>query len=331
MTEPDPFFLFKRFTTQGTLADPKGVPDPTYSLPATLNWMRALAILVQDQKIDVASMKTHCNVVTKGTLSDQAVNTAFEQLLMSLHHLSSLKAMGSLPQRIDPARSAIVTWYYGLFHAASAMIAAQDGSYQDNHGETANAWDRQFAGRPYILAPFNYRVTTLVAKDVEAEITALRGTNAYKIDSEPLNPKHAFGACMSYLKGSATWRAEYFEEELKRKELKKLGLDNFRTKAAREIRDERLKGKGLGFIHQAFRYRGKANYREALFISYGGHVESMLEKFYGDMFTVLAAFLCTAGAFCSRRIGKDLWNAYMDDLDANVTLLVTPQDVWCKS
>jgi hypothetical protein len=327
----DPHYLYNRFTTQGTLADPKGVPDPTYSLPGALNWMRALAILVQDQGIDATSMKTHCAAVAKGALSDQAVNTTFEQLLMSLHHLASLKAMGTLPQRIDPARSAIVTWYYGIFHAASAMIAAQDGAYQDNHGETANAWDRQFAARPYILPPFNYRVTTLVGKDVEVEIAALRAGNTYKVDSEPLNAQQAFGACMSYLKGSATWRAEYFEEDLRRRELKKLGLDNFRTAKAREIRDERLNGKALGFIHQAFRYRGKANYREALFISYGDHVESNLDKFYPDMFAVLAAFLSTAGAFCARRIGKDLWNPFMDDLAANVTLLVAPTDVWCKS
>lgn len=324
----DPLFLLNRFKAQGTLADPKGIPDPTYSLPGTLNWMRALAILVKDEGINAAAMKTHCAAVTKGDLSDQAINTTFEQLLMSLHHLASLRAMGSLPQRIDPARSAIVTWYYGIFHAASAMIAAQDGAYQENHAETANAWDRQFAGRPYILPPFNYRVTTLVGKDVEAEIAALRGENTYKVDSEPVNPQQAFGACMSYLKGSASWRAEYFEEDLKRRELKKLGLENFRTSKAREIRDERLNGKALGFIHQAFRYRGKANYREALFISYGRHVEPMLANFYTDMFSVLEAFLCMAGAFCARRIGKSLWGEFLDDVSANVSLLVKPSDVW---
>ena len=320
--------LLNRFMTQGTLADPKGVPDPNYSLPGTLNWMRALAILVKDEDINAASMKNHCAVVTKGTLSDQAINTVFEQLLMSLHHLASLKAMGTLAQRTDTARSAIVTWYYGIYHAASAMIAAQDGAYQENHGETANTWDRQFSGRPYVPRPFNYRVTTLVGKDVDAEIAAYRGNNTFKLDHTAVNPQQAFGACMSYLKGSADWRTGYFEEDLKRRELKKLGLENFRTKNAREIRDERLKGKALGFVHQAFRYRGKANYREALFISYGQHVEPMLEDFYVDMFSVLQAFLCMAGAFCAQRVGKDLWNAYLDDLSANVMLLVKPSELW---
>lgn len=326
----NPTFLLNRFMVQGTLSDPKGIPDPTYSLPGTLNWMRALAIMVNDEGISIASMKANCGSVTRGSLSDHAVNTAFEQLLMALHHLASLKAMVSLPSHIDPARSAIVTWYYGIYHAASAMIAAQDGSHQDSHGDTANSWDSQFLGRPYIPRPFNYRVTTLLGKDVEKEIEILRAGNNFDLNSVPVSPQQAFGACMSYLKGSANWRAGYIEEELKRRELKKLGLENFRTKQAQAIRDERLNGKSLGFIHQAFRYRGKANYREALFISYGNHVEPMLDNFNTDLFSVLEAFLCMAGAFCARRVGKDLWSAYFDDLSANAPLMVKPSDVWDK-
>lgn len=323
-------FLLDRFLNQGTLSDPKGIPDPAFSLPGTLNWMRAMSILVSNENINSTSMQTLCSAVTRGKLSDQAVNTCFEQLLMSLHHLASLKAMASLPRRIDSSRSAIVTWYYGVFHAASAMIAAQDGSFQDSHGETANAWDSHFSGRPYIPRPFGYRVTTLVKKDVESEIETLRCGNNFKLDSEPTDPVQAFGACMSYLKGSAFWRAEYIEKELKNRELKKIGLENFRTKKAQEIRDARLSGKTFGFVHQAFRYRGKANYREALFISYGSHVEPMLTNFYTDLFCVLEAFLCLAGTFCARRIGKDLWNSYYDDVSANAQLLVKPNDLWGK-
>lgn len=326
----DGFSLRSRFMDQGTLSDPDGIPDPAYSLPATLNWMRALALLVEDSEISSAKMQERCATIVKGDLSDQAINTVFEQLLMALHHLASLQAMGVSPRKIDPARSAIVTWYYGIFHAASAMIAAQDGSYQDNHGETANAWDRQFSERPYVPKPFGYRVTTLVGKDVESEILAIRGTNSFKLDYEPRNPEQALGACMSYLKGSAAWRAEYIEEDLKRRELKKLGLENFRTKQAQEIRDDRLRGKAFGFVHQAFRYRGKANYREALFISYGGHVEAMLCNYYADLFEVLKGFLCMAGAFCARRIGKELWNAYYEDLTGNAHLLVKPVELWGK-
>lgn len=324
------FSLINRFIKQGTLSDPKGIPDPTFALPATVNWMRALALLVEGNGIDLTSMKGLCASVQKGALNDRAANTAFEQLLMSLHHLASLKAIAMLPKKIDPARSAIVTWYYGIFHAASAMIASQDGSFQDNHGETANSWDHHFSRRSFVPSPFNYRVTTLVKKDFEAEIEALRGANTFNLNNEPLDANQAFGACMSYLQGSANWRREYFEDEVKRRELVKAGLNNFRTKEAQQIRDSRLKGKSYGFVHQAFRYRGKANYREALFITYGHHVEPMLDRFHSDLFIVLEGYLCMAGAFCARRIGKDLWNGFHDDLTEHALLSVKPIEIWDK-
>lgn len=324
-------FLQDRFLQQGTLSDPGGVPDPTYALPGTLNWMRALAILVDASTITPDSVKAAClaaNVTKGANLTDQAKNTIFEQLLMSLHHLSALQAMTALPAKIDTARSSIVTWYYGIFHAASAMIAAQDGSYQDNHAETANSWDRQFKGRPYIPSPFGHRVTTLVKKDMEAEIEALRSGNTYDLNTPPVTPSQAFGACMSYLKGSANWRREYIEEEVRIRELPKHGFENFRKRAAQEIRDKRLEGKCFGFVHQAFRYRGKANYREALFISYGQHIEAMLHNYPGDLVTVLKGFLCLAGTFSSIRIGKPLWNEFIDDLEDNTSLLAKPKTIW---
>lgn len=324
-------FLQDRFLQQGTLSDPKGVPDPTYALPGTLNWMRALAILVDASTITPDSVKAACAAanVTKGAnLTDQAKNTIFEQLLMSLHHLSALQAMASLPAKIDTSRSGIVTWYYGIFHAASAMIAAQDGSYQDNHAETANSWDRQFKDKPFIPRPFGYRVTTLVKKDMEAEIEALRAGNVHNLNSAPTNQHQAFGACMSYLKGTSDWRREYIEDDLRNRELKKMGLDNFRSKPAKELRDARLHGKTLGFVHQAFRYRGKANYREALFISYGQHIEALLHNYPGDLVTVLKGFLCLAGTFSSIRIGKPLWNEFLDDLEGNTSLVAKPKSIW---
>lgn len=214
--------LLSRFTEHGTLSDPQGIPNPAFALDGTLNWMRALAILVEEEQISHASVRKACRsngVAKNAKLSPQALNTVFEQLLMSLHHLASLSAMASLPNRIDTSRSAIVTWYYGVFHAASAMIAAQNGSYQDNHTETANSWDRQFNGRAYIPKPFGYRVSTLVKKDMEQEIETLRAGNTSDLNNEPITGKQAFGACMSYLKGSANWRREYIENDLRKREL----------------------------------------------------------------------------------------------------------------
>lgn len=325
-----PKFLYHRFTNQGTLSEPDGVPEPRFALQGTVNWMRALAILTNAEGINCDTMAERYLSVSKANLTNPAINTVFEQLLMSLHHLSAVRAMAGRDNSVDLARSAIVTWYYGIYHAASAMIAAQDGSHQDNHGETANAWDRQFAALNSIPRPFGFRVTSMVKKVAEAEIVAMRAGNTFDLNTHPSNEEQALGACLSYLKGSVEWRVWQFEEDLKRKELKKLNLSDFRTKQARQIRDERLDGRSLGFVHQAFRYRGKANYREALFISYGNQVAPMLADFYADLTAVLEGFLAMSGAFCARRIGSKLWNEFIDDLIGNSPLSVTPTDLWRK-
>ncbi len=323
-------FIYHRFTSQGTLSEPDGVPEPRFALLGTVNWMRALAILTKAEGISRETMAARYVSVSKANLADPAINTVFEQLLMSLHHLSAVRAMAGRDNSVDLARSAIVTWYYGIYHAASAMIAAQDGSHQDNHGETANAWDRQFAELNLIPRPFCYRVSSMVKKVAEAEIIALRAGNSFDLNTQPTNEEQAMGACLSYLKGSVEWRVWLLEQELKRKELKKLELTNFRTKQAQQLRDGRLDGRSFGFVHQAFRYRGKANYREALFISYGSQVAPMLTDFYTDLFTVLGGFLTMSGAFCGRRIGGKLWNDFLNDLISNCPLSVSSPELWSK-
>lgn len=88
-------FLYERITTgrpnsKGTLAEPSGAPEPRFALQGTVNWMRGLAIVVNDEGIVWASMQKFYfdkTVQRNGGLSEPAVNTVFEQLLMSLHHL----------------------------------------------------------------------------------------------------------------------------------------------------------------------------------------------------------------------------------------------------
>ena len=84
----------------------------------------------------------------------------------------------------------------------------------------------------------------------------------------------------------------------------------------------------MGFLHQAARYRGKANYREALFLAYGHSTETLLKGFVADQATVLRAFLAMAGAFASRKLGKTLWAEFVDDVDANRAFSTSAASVW---
>ncbi|MBB2789250.1 UNVERIFIED_ORG: hypothetical protein GGD43_004474 [Rhizobium esperanzae] len=48
--------LYDRIVRQGTINEPEGKPDPQFALPSTVNWMRALRLLVEQQpNVDFAS------------------------------------------------------------------------------------------------------------------------------------------------------------------------------------------------------------------------------------------------------------------------------------
>jgi hypothetical protein len=156
----------------------------------------------------------------------------------------------------------------------------------------------------------------------------IRNGSRFDVNNRPTSLDEATGACASYLSGTRTYREWQITEDMKARELRKLGLADFRTKQARQLRDARLAGKTLGFVHQAFRYRGKANYRDALFLTYEAQVGTVLDGFIADLATVLNAFVIAAGAFCSRRVSKADWLAFIDDLEGHLQFIVMPRDIW---
>jgi hypothetical protein len=109
-------------------------------------------------------------------------------------------------KELNLARVAIMTWYYGTYCAASAMVAAKDGTQQQDHTGTANAWDRQIAVNGHAMAPFAYRLTTLENPAADREIVQLRGANAFNLGTRPSNSADAVGACISYLSGTREYR-----------------------------------------------------------------------------------------------------------------------------
>jgi len=107
-----------------------------------------------------------------------------------------------------------------------------------------------------------------------------------------------------------------------------LGVKDFRTKIAQELRDKRLSGRGIGFLHQAFRYRGKANYREALYLGYGTSVETTLALYIDDLSVVLDAFVTAAGLFCARRLGAAVWSEFVSDIEGHRAFSISPNSLW---
>ena len=321
--------LYNRIIKQGTINEPNGKPDPQFALPSTVNWMRALRILAEAEPIDFEKSQTFYMKEGKRSMDAKVENTVLEQLFLGLHHLSALEQFRSGTTTSDYARVGVLAWYYGISNAASAMTTAQSGSFQEDHAGTARLWDEQIAARGLAMAPFSWRVSSLVETSYKVEVAGYKRGSTGKLTSKPDTQTEALGAAAEYLSGSAAWYAWRTREELRKsKEFKALRVTDFRTKAAREIRDERLQKKSVGFVHQASRYRGKANYREALFLAYGPATETFLSGFVDDMAAVLKAFLTMAGAFLKKRLGKELWSEFVADVDSKKAFTTNARDVW---
>ena len=321
--------LYDRIINQGTINEPGGKPHPQFALPATVNWMRALRILIEHSDINFAKATAFYKPQSKRTMDVLVENTVLEQLFLGLHHLSALEQFSKGTEVSDYARVGIIAWYYGISNAASAMTAAQSGSFQEDHAGTARLWDEQIAARGLAIKPFNWRVSSLVESIYKPEVTSYKNGSAGTLLSKPTDSSQAVGTAGEYLSGSADWHASRIKEDLmESKEFKALGVADFRTKSARALRDSRLSRKSMGFVHQASRFRGKANYREALFLAYGSTTETILAGFVEDLAVVLRGFLAMAGAFSERKLGTQIWSEFVADVDAKRAFTTSAASIW---
>jgi hypothetical protein len=329
-TSPKTQSLYLRIQTHGTLTEsPRDVPDARFALPSTIHWMRALAILSVDQKLDFAAGRGFYAKIQARSMPEPELNTVCEQLLFVLNQIAALQALTSVANKADVARTAIVAWYYGVYSAASAMTAAMDGSFQDNHTETARKWQERFPAKNLVMHPFADCLSNLVAGTVEAEMGPVRARGQHSLVNKPTTVPEAWGCCAEYLSGTAGWERWNIDERVRESPaFKELQVSDFRTKAARQMRDAAYARRGIAFLHQASRYRGKANYRDAIYLAYGSSVSTQLSGFVDDMVVILTAFAAMAGAFCSMRVGKVRWTEFIDDLEHKKAISVSPKAVW---
>lgn len=323
------FSLYQRFRNEGTLSEPDGIPDPQYALPSTVHWMRAVALLIEKERLDYGRATKFYSNTTKRQMPSQQENSVLEHLLLAIHQLAALRSLEDVSVQADIARVASVGWYYGIYAAATAMIAAQEGSIHESHAKTANVWDRQFVQRRLALHPFDLRLSTLVKKDAELELDRIRQGKRENLVTKPLTAEDAHRAICGYLSGTRGWWAWRLEQEVKSsRDFRNLGVDNFRTKAARALRDDRLGRQSISFLHQAIRFRGKANYREALYLAHGTQVETVISGFVSDMADILESFVAMAGAFSFKCIGTGLRDAFLGDLDNHRSFSVDHRQIW---
>lgn len=304
------------------LFESKDQPKPTFAIQATINWMRALSEIVNSDEFSDERTNDIYKEVQRRPKNESADTLVFENMLMAYHNLSALDSLDkNISHKYDVIRSGIVCWYYSTYFAASAMVAASSGSGQETHTATAKVWHSGFAEKGLLPCPFNLYLSTLVLKDVKSKIKTIRAGNTHDLRVYSSNLDEANGACLSYLSGTASYKKWEVEERVKNsRDFKDLGVDDFRTKAAQSLRDDALNRGQVNYLFQAFRYRGKANYKDSIFLSYGNSYEDQMDLFVRDLKDVTAAFIRVASIYCQKRVVSGDWGLFISDLEENTRL-----------
>lgn len=82
----------------------------------------------------------------------------------------------------------------------------------------------------------------------------------------------------------------------------------------------------MNFLVQAFRYRGKANYRDSIYLSYGADRTGTITSFVSDLSIVAERFLTMAARYVARRVERGTWQQFAADMDENLRF-ETPIDL----
>jgi len=289
---------------------------PRFAFQGTINWMRSLALLVNSDLYTSDVLSKKYASVTRRSINPDADTKVFENILMAYHQLASLYSINAFTSHhYDTCRSAIISWYYSTYFCCSAMVAASSGSSQETHAATAKVWHADIVLKNLVQYPFDLYLSNLVSTTVESEISKYRGENRFSLNTYPENTEQAHGAIVAYLSGTGDHEREKAEKKVKdTAEYKGLEVDNFRKKEAQELRDRRLSKGYVNYLIQSIRYRGKANYRDSVFLSYGDNNEEKIKQFTEDLLTVSKAFIHMTSHYVSKRVERNAWDLFLNDL-----------------
>lgn len=223
--------------------------------------------------------------------------------------LRTIAPTGGQAPWLRPA--AVVAWYYALYGAVRSMLACIGQPAADNHGKTMKAYLSTLAKR--LPHPFDMTAVRIKNKDYDPTLPTIGpGATARLIEAFGNTRASAQGMLREYLKGTAAHYAERVENRLRTKYPK-----GFITKVARADRDGKLESE-IGFMHCAFRYRGKANYRDALYLTYGSKDPAHAALFVEDLAFVAEAFVLLALVVLERTHGQPIAEAFSKDLSVSL-------------
>ncbi len=254
--------------------------------------------------------------VQRRRANEEADALAYECLTMSMHNVSAINSMETIENPYPIVRSAIIAWYYATYYAAKAMLAASSGTDPQTHANAGRIWQSEIVDAHLAKSPFDLSISDITPTNVRQKIATLRGGNTHDLNAEPADSEMARGALYSYLNGSAEYEQGRLEEIVKDSPAyKQGGYTSFRSNAAKALRDAKLSPAHVNYLVQAFRYRGKANYRDAIYLSYGQDDTERLQQFVTDLGVAGGSFSLMASHYVSRRVVRNDWTLFVADIE----------------
>lgn len=291
--------------------------NPVFALPSMLNWPRALAQeIIRQHGADTLSQATSCTSKFAGSVrllgSPPSNGRLFSPLFHSMTFTNSLQSLNE-SGAVSPwvYSSAVITWYYAVYHAFRSVIIAWNGSCPNQHEGTIRAFD---GVRDKLPHPLNMRATRSRGENYDAELPDFPGVPHHDLERTfDTTPSTTRGMLLQYINGTAKWKTDLVKEKIMAEDTT---ITNFRSNRAKELRDHRLP-QTINFMNCAYRYRTKMNYRDGMLFAYGG-TDSRFDGSFIPALTDSARFawIC-AISFLRSRIGPAPVSSFLSDLDSN--------------
>ena len=291
---------------------------PRFARQSTLNWMRSLRYEIVNEhggnaKNQFISCLTHFKNVYKTKLECKSKGAVFENLYSSLTNSLALQTCAkkcNIESWLLP--NSIVCWYYSLYFSILSIFGCIGQKVDENHATVYRAFASNLSHK--MPHPLNMNAEHVGNENYISILPNYPSAQLFSLSKTfPETEEAAKGMLLEYLSGNS----KYYTSKTKDTILKKSSFSDFRTKEAREERNRKLQKK-ISFMHCAFRYRGKANYRDGIYLTYGASSEEETKAYLSDLAQVsMFCFLMGLSLAYRSPLKKDV-QIFINDVNENL-------------
>lgn len=285
---------------------------------SSINWLNSLSGFIKDKYntmgFDVINQSTCFQKIHKKNDFNQS---DFGEIFSSIYSAYTfLLTLNSLKKSSDRSpyimNSALMLFYYSINRSIKAVVYAQDKSSVETHMKLVKMYNNVIKFLPEPLCFFakwerlrEYKIVDGNDVAIESNFDLVRVANSYD---------EYLGHLKQYLKGTAKHYSEKLESDIKKQNR---DIKNFTTKKARDLRSRQI-SKKINMMNCFYRVRGKANYRDHLYLSYRLYDRSQNSDSIDDLINISLFVIKTAIIFLEKRVGSDVVKNYLDDIKDNL-------------